>query len=338
MIVTVCGAYRNAGDHLIGARARALLSEFVEKDIVVVDRKSITPDHYDVFNKARAVLLTGGPAYQAGMYPTIYDIDLAKIATPVIPFGLGWKTSVKGTADTFKFKPEALEFITKVHEKIEFSSARDPLTVDVIKKQGIDNILMTGCPAWYDMRFFENKYQFQPEIKTLVLSMPAKMQPGVHDLMAWLTRRFPKARRIASFHHGLVPAPGKVGRERAIDFMKFSAKAMMKGWKIASLAGSLDKLEELYGSADLHLGYRVHAHLFCLSRRKSSILINEDIRGVGQATALGAPIVNVDSKGDIAPIQDVVESHFQNNGEIIARSVETMRETFPTMKHFLSSI
>jgi len=338
MIVTICGAYRNAGDHLIGDRARALLRAHVDPDIVVVDRRSITARDYETFNSARAVLLTGGPAYQKPVYPTVYPIDCDKISRPIVPFGLGWKAAVNVQADQFKFTPAAEAFVRRIHKDIEFSSARDPLTVDVIQSLGIDNVLMTGCPAWYDPGFLGQPYRFEPNVKKIVLSMPAQMRPGVYDLMNWLSERFPHARRVVSFHHGVIPAYNRIGRGRAVEFIKFCMRAIRRGWGVASLAGSLEKLESLYGDADLQVGYRVHAHLFCLSRRISSILINEDARGVGQARALGARSLNVDKRGDIEPIKEAVERHFETRGEQVARGIAVMHETYPTMLRFLRSL
>lgn len=338
MIVTLCGAYRNSGDHLIGDRARALLREHVSSDIVVVDRKAIEPGHYDAFNRARAVLLTGGPAYQRAIYPKVYPLELSRITAPVIPYGLGWKAPVGKAVETFKFEPEAEQFIRDVHARVPWSSARDPLTVQALSQAGVNNVLMTGCPAWYDLASFEQTYAFNEEVKSLVLSMPAQMQPGVRELMEWLTERFPKARRVASFHHGFIPSDDKVGRERAIDFARFSAHAIRRGWRSVSLAGSLEKMQNLYLSADFHIGYRVHAHLLCLSRRIASILINEDTRGAGQAHALGAPSLDLDKTGDVSPIIEAVEFHFKSRGQTVMTSIETMRATYPVMKRFLATL
>ncbi len=337
MIVAICGAYRNAGDHLIGDRGRALLRSYVDPEIITIDRRSIEPGHYDVFNRARAVVLCGGPAYQRAIYPGIYPIERERVTPAIVPYGLGWKGPAKGSPDTFRFKPDAVDFIRAIHGRIEVSSARDPLTVEVLARQGVSNVLMTGCPAWYDLSTFENPYAFKDEVRTLVLSMPPALQPGTFDLMVWLGRRFPKARRVLSFHHGLLPSNTPKGREVARQFVRFSASAMMRGWRVAGLAGSLSKLETLYGSADLHVGYRVHAHLFCLSRRISSILICEDSRGVGQAKAFGSPVLTVDD-GNLDKIKAAVESHFATRGEAVVRSISIMRDTFPTMRRFLASI
>ncbi|ODR97414.1 hypothetical protein AUC69_12450 [Methyloceanibacter superfactus] len=337
MIVTICGAYRNAGDHLIGHRARELLRVHGFADIVTVDRKSIGPEHYDLFNKARAVLLCGGPAYQRGIYPTIYPLERERVTPPIVPYGLGWKWPATKDPETFQFTDEAAAFVSDIHQKIEFSSARDPLTVECLARFGVANVLMTGCPAWYDLESLEKPYAFRDDVRSIVLSMPAKMQPGTYELMAWLTKRFPKARRTLSFHHGLLPSWTPRGREIARDYLMFAGRAILNGWRVESLAESLPKLEALYGDSDLHIGYRVHAHLFCLSRRVSSILISEDSRGVGQAAALGATCLTID-RGTLSPIQNAVEAHFKSRGAEVAHSVETMRETYPTMQRFLATL
>ncbi len=87
MLVTLTGAYRNAGDHLIGHRARALLRKHIDQEIVNIDRRAINEDSYEIFNKAKAVILCGGPAYQAGIYPKVFPISLERITSKVVPMG-----------------------------------------------------------------------------------------------------------------------------------------------------------------------------------------------------------------------------------------------------------
>ena len=45
----------------------------------------------------------------------------------------------------------------------------------------------------------------------------------------------------------------------------------------------------IYDDCDLHIGFRVHAHIYCLSMRKRSVLIEEDGRGAGVNQILGLP-------------------------------------------------
>ena len=337
MIVTLCGAYRNAGDHLIGARARALLRTHVDSDITNVDRKAITADSYEMFNRARVVLLTGGPAYQRSIYPGVYSLELDSISTAVVPYGLGWKARLGKSVEDFQFTTASEEFVRRLHAGVPLSSARDPLTQELLRKLGIDNVLMTGCPAWYDLSYIDVDYSFDGDTKLLVFSMPAVLQPGVLGLLDWLTRRFKRSRRILSFHHGVIPAHTKRGARTALDFVQVAARAVLLGWRVASLAGSLEKMESLYGSADLHVGYRVHAHLLSLSRRVASILINEDARGVGQSLALGSTPISTGS-GNIEPVQSAIEAHFETRGQSVETSVNRMRQTYPRMVEFLTTL
>jgi hypothetical protein len=337
MIVTVCGAYRNAGDHLIGERGRALVRRFVDPEVITVDRRAIGAQEYALFNRARAVLLCGGPAYQREIFPKVYPIERQKVSVPIIPFGLGWKSPVGKSPASFAFQKPALEFVRDIHAAIPVSSARDPLTVEMLGQNGVGNVAMTGCPAWYDLEHFEERFRFIPEPRQVVLSMPAIMQPGVGALLDWLGDRFPKSRRVVSYHHGIIPATTRRGISTGLANTSFAARAIGRGWRIASLAGSLPKLERLYGATDLHVGYRVHAHLFCLSRRIASILINEDSRGEGQARALGTSSLVVGG-GDIGPITEQIDRHFSERGAGVEASVERMRETLPTMREFLGSI
>lgn len=337
MIVTIGGAYRNSGDHLIGDRARSLLRRFVDDDVVAIDRRAIDDSAYDLFNRARAVMLAGGPAYQRKIYPAIYPLDLRRVKVPVIPYGLGWKAPAGKAIENFEFSPESLDFIRQVHSGIELSSVRDPLTLDVLNHNGVSNVVMTGCPAWYDLEHFDTPYRFSPEVKTLVLSMPAVMQPGVFELLEWLTKEFPRARRVISFHHGILPARTRSGLRVGRQNAAFALSAIRRGWSVASLAGSLKKMERLYTAADLHIGYRVHAHLLCLSRRRASILINEDARGVGQARALEAGNLTV-GNDKIATYQKAVLDHLSSGGKQVENSIEIMRATLPTMQRFLSTL
>ena len=49
----------------------------------------------------------------------------------------------------------------------------------------------------------------------------------------------------------------------------------------------------IYDDCDLHIGFRVHAHIYNLSRRNYSILVSEDIRGAGVNQTLGLENIGV---------------------------------------------
>lgn len=330
MIVTVRGAYKNAGDHLIGRRAHALLARHVDDDIQTIDRKAITDDSYELMNRARAVLLTGGPAYQRKIHPDIYPIDLDRVKVPVVAYGLGWKDKVDGDPSEFEFTQESLEFVRRIHADATLqSSTRCYQTKDALAHNGVDNVLMTGCPVWYNEARLEEDYRFPSQVRRLVFSMPARPRGDTIAIARHLAKRFPHAERYLAFQAGIRHP------NRRVTVRRYAAIAAASRWgfKPVSFESDAGAMMSFLSATDLHVGYRVHAHLYSLSERITSVLFSEDSRGVGQAAATGGRTVLA-----AAPIHDKlaeIDRVLDSKGEPVARSVEVMRETHPTMLRFL---
>jgi hypothetical protein len=337
MIVTITGAFKNAGDYLIGDRARKLIRAHVDADVVDINRKSITDVHYDLFNKSRVVLLTGGPAYQKMVYPKIYPIDLDRINVPVIPFGLGWKGKLDQLPQDFEFTAPAADFVKRVHtDQSRFSSARDFLTVEVLGNHGVENVEMTGCPAWYDESKLNDDFVFNKSVKVLVFSMPAMAHDQVPEILAGLAKRFPKAKKYISFQAGFKSTHST----RSQEFSKWNRSIILSslryGYRPISFESNFEKFTEIMSQADFHIGYRVHSHIFCLSQRKSSVLIAEDSRGVGQAQAMGGQaLLGTASSSEVL---SAVDDLFNTRGVSVELSINTMRGTHQTMIHFLNQL
>ena len=64
-------------------------------------------------------------------------------------------------------------------------------------------------------------------------------------------------------------------------------------YEIDTISGSSEGFQQ-YETCDLHIGFRVHAHIYNLSMGTPSILINEDARGNGVNDALGLRNVSID--------------------------------------------
>jgi hypothetical protein len=335
MIVIITGAYKNAGDHLIGYCAKKLLSEFVDADIRVVDRKNIVEESYSLFNRANAVLLCGGPAYQKKIYPNIYNLDLRKITVPVIPFGLGYKDSLVNSK--FEFTQPSLEFIQKIHDQLKYSSARDLKTVDALVSHGINNVLMTGCPVWYDLQKIDSEFVRPLQIKKVVVSNPAKLNIGFFKFLFFVSKKFPDAQKTLCFHHGIYVGNtlGELRMTRSNLFMAMAGFVL--GFDLISIKGSESNMRQVYDNADFHLGYRVHAHLYSLSQRHYSVLISEDMRGVSQSISVGFdPILANDP--DFLKKTDSLIDRMLSSDDLMAMVALRMRTSFKVMKTFLSSI
>lgn len=337
MIVTLTGAYKNAGDHLIGWRARELLREHVDSEIVNVDRKAITEEHYDLFNRARAVLLTGGPAYQRNLYPTIYPLNLERIRVPVIPYGLGWRDRLGAQPEAFEFASEALQFLQSIHsDKTRFSSARCPLTMRLLEANEVSNAAMTGCPAWYDESKLDMDFEWPSEIRRIVFTAPANKIADTAALLRWLRRRFPRATINLVFQAGLRSSHSKRGAEFTRWNIALAAQSALVGIRTIDASGSERKLRELLAAADLHIGYRVHSHLFCVSQRIASILIAEDTRGEGQNLALSLP--QLTSKDSLAGKQQSIANFLDSSGSVMNAAVEQTRQSHGEMLRFLRQL
>lgn len=335
--MTLTGAFKNAGDYLIGHRARALLAKHVHAEAIDINRKAITESHYDLFNSARAVLLTGGPAYQEKVYPNVFDLDLTKIKVPVLAYGLGWKGKLGQEPEDFRFSQDAENFVQAIHRnQTLFSSARDHLTVRMLEVNGVSNVWMTGCPAWYDETKLEQDFEFDGNPKTVVLSMPAVPQEQVPTLMAKLASRFPNAKRYLSFQAGYSSTHSKKGAEYTRWNRAMLLRGLIYGFKPVEFAGNFEKFAGFMAKADFHIGYRVHSHIFCISQRKGSILIAEDSRGIGQVAAMGG--VALSARDTNQAIAEAVDDFFDSQGVQVQSAVETMRATHGRMLEFLAQI
>lgn len=334
-LITVTGAFRNSGDYLIGHRARALLGAHTDHEIIDINRKSITDETYKTLNQAKAVLLTGGPAYQAAIYPGVYDLDLSKIEVPVIPFGLGWKGKLGQTPNEFTFLPEAQKFVKQIHSGAMHSSARDHLTVQMLSNLGMKNVMMTGCPAWYNEDKLAMDFVFKP-IQTLVFSMPAVTQETVLPLLKYLAKKFPKAKKYLAFNAGLESTRSKDADLITKWNKKVALLAKLMGFQSVSYQSDFARFVEIQQSVDLHVGFRVHSHIFSLSERIASVLIAEDSRGVGQLQAMGSEVLT--SKQSAAEIIQSIDQVVANKGDLVQRAIEQMRGTHPKMLQFISQL
>jgi hypothetical protein len=335
VLITLTGAFKNAGDYLIGHRARTLLGNHLEHEIVDLNRKSLTPESYKLLNSASAVLLTGGPAYQDSIYPGVYNLDLTKLEVPVLAYGLGWKGKLGQTPESFSFKPEAAGFVKQIHQTELYSSARDHLTVEVLNRLGVQNVAMTGCPAWYDESKLDVDYSFSP-VKRLMFSMPAVPQESVLPLLKALAKRFPKAEKLIAFNAGYKSTRSKNNAEYTRWNYLTIAKAALLGFKPVSFESDFDKFQTTMSSLDLHIGYRVHSHIFCLSQRITSMLIAEDSRGVGQLQAMGSPVLT--SEQPVAELVAALDYLIDSKGEAVSSAIATMRATHPKMLGFIEQL
>lgn len=272
-------ALRNAGDALIFERGRKLIEafrpseplEFAEGWRPLADQVPAA-----VLRAARAVIVVGGPGYGNGLaarYPLGLDPELHP---PLVFLALG-SAIVPGTAAqiaSFGFDAPSRTFLDAVAARSPFLGTRDRLTAGILERAGFERVLMTGDPAWYDLRRLDAPIHRPSTIGRIAFTPPAN--PVFFDQAVRLARALAAAFPVAA---------GAVVHHRGVQ-RPFAALARELGWDDVDITGSADGFAH-FDTADLHVGYRVHAHLYAISHGIPTYLVAEDSRGVGMLQTLG---------------------------------------------------
>lgn len=148
---------------------------------------------------------------------------------------------------------------------------------------------MTGCPVWYDTEHLGEKMKIPDEINKIVFTTPANkiylnQSMNVIELLAEL---FNDAKKYCSFHRG-IEEDEYTSKSKELFYKKIADEAEHHGFIVKNTSYDTNKLD-FYQDCDLHVGYRVHGHLYFLAHRLPSILIEEDGRGRGANESLGLP-------------------------------------------------
>lgn len=279
-VALLIGAYKNAGDFLISQRAKKLIEVAVPSvEIIEISRKEIV-QKLELINSCDHIIFSGGPIYlnDINRYLEVQDIN-ALLDKPVMIIGGGWN-GLNGFSQApykYAFKSKTKDFLLRV-EKESGLSCRDIHTFRTLKKEQITNVVLTGCPAWYDERYvrshtFKNANM---EINTIAISDPALKGHShlVKKVVEYLRKKYLHTKIIVVFHRGV---------DASTDLYKYLVENNIE---IKDISNSSQGFS-IYDRCDLHLGFRVHAHIYNLSIRNRSILIEEDGRGAGVNQTLG---------------------------------------------------
>lgn len=120
----------------------------------------------ELLNSYELIVFGGGPGFQKDLYPTRMPFvsALELVDTPMIIMGWGWKGNNCNKQNIYRkgqFHSHMLDFIKHVSDSKRISiSCRDWYTISMLKEQGIANAVMSGFPAWYNVKIIE-KLAFQ---------------------------------------------------------------------------------------------------------------------------------------------------------------------------------
>lgn len=287
-------AKKNVGDFLIWERAKELLEKHTkEYEFLVLEGWKSLDNRLAEINKTKAVIICGGPGYQKDFYPRVYPFlkHIAKIESPIIPFGLGWGGEPMYRPDKFSFNDASRSILSYIHKKCKATSCRDVITKNILDRYGFKNAIMTGDPSWYDLKSIGRRFERPRNINRVVVTPPADaiFYEQAVTLMEMLKDVFRNAEFFLVFHRGMKPDK-YTSRGEARYLQKLKREAEKMSYQTVNAAYDTSKIE-FYRKCDLHAGYRVHGHICFLSIRKPSFLLQEDGRGLGFSKSLGLPDV-----------------------------------------------
>lgn len=289
------GSVKNAGDFLIVKRTIQLLKAvYPNCEIQTYIRTNNLSEYLQEINKSDALIFAGGPVFSPDIYPIGIPLidDLKKITTRFFTIGLGWyaKNNLDSTVyDNYKFSSDTNTLVERMH-KDAYISCRDWYTFRLLKNQGFNHLRMTGCPAWYSIEDVNNvnlRSNINYLFKNICISDPAYSinTERSFNLALYVREKFPSSEINFIFHRGIYS--DKYTTEQRAQ----KNKALIKQLKtlninIYDISYSAEGFN-IYDNCDLHIGFRVHAHIYNLSKRNISILLEEDGRGCGANEALG---------------------------------------------------
>jgi hypothetical protein len=248
----------------------------------------------------------GGPALQKNMYPGIYKLrdNLDDIKIPIIIMGIGWKSMKGEWGDTYNYtlNSSTLQLLNKVERSGFLSSVRDYHTLNVLQIKGYKNVLMTGCPAYYDREYLNKGLNISKDINKVSFSLGVSfvesksMENVMKNLILELQKKFKNKYFEVVFHHSLdksnllkYNSASEYHNKKHNEFAKWLESNNIS---YVDISGSAENLINYYSNVDLHIGFRVHAHIFMNSISKYSILISEDGRAKGVEKTINGIVLN----------------------------------------------
>lgn len=210
-------------------------------------------------------------------YPYLKELVGSGIPFSVIAAGTGLQ--VEENIDIYStFSPESIALLKDVNDKAVVFTTRGAISQDFCLKIGLDKAVFSGDVAFYDKRFDDLRFEKGFECKKIVVSDPHRplcyLEP-MKVLICGLRDLFPGAEIIVAQH----------GVNRTVD--DYCAKNSIKTEKIYE-----DRFSglKIYDEADIHVGFRIHAHVSALKRRKYSYLLEQDGRGCDYGVSINKKI------------------------------------------------
>lgn len=290
-------AFKNFGDFLIFERGLNLVQRLKPNVEILIGDASESLEAQ--FNKAElkminAIVVPGGPGIRRDAFPNIYPLSECVFRERIPTYFLGAGCKIY---PYFKNK-ELLPFSSKTKFLFDYLCTFAPIGVRDIVTYRVLSLKkypaqLNGCPAWYSHKRVKN-FSIK-NIKKIIFSTPAYAENAFQfiKILKKFRQKNPEIECVVSFNHGVPQShqnsAWNIKRKMEFFILEWARK---HGCKIADMSGPAINYD-IYDDSDVHIGYRVHTHIYFLSMGMPSFLITEDSRGCGVLETLNTPgVVN----------------------------------------------
>jgi hypothetical protein len=335
------GAISNAGDFLIFERGKRLLETYLvgKYNFAYLRRNEKIRGHYD------ALIVLGGPIITPCMHPQANTIGeyIQDKNIPVICLGIGINSRKSEIYGNFFKDTISIDFWKRVSNSSGLFSVRDKATFEALNYYRIAPTL-TGCPALFDLDYIEKGIDTirKERVQNVLVTFPYIPDRLIRRLLRrrdnglFLTLYLVVLLKlnIGDKEISLVAQHG--WNTRAMRTIRFVSKLI--GIRTVDMSGKrIDSLPEVT-DADIHIGTRLHSHIFFLSRGKPSFLFNVDSRTDGFLKMIGTPSDEFTPSGVkrlVRQFQEMVDGGDYSAFDYVP---EKIRELHQVMQDFINRI
>ena len=297
---------RNIGDNLITHSFIKLILNFDKNFRPIIHFREQSLISYSKKNKQ--IIYAPGFSIVNDTYPNNFklfpSLDRLKYFFPIGCSFQHQLPSMKSFLD-YKYNQKSLKFLNYITQINGEIGCRDQLIVDLLKRNNIP-AFYSGDMAIYDKKFINKEFKPPKEIKSLVISIGHHQiyYDQLLELLIFLKKKYTNAKLFISLHS----RPSNL-------HLSLATTAIKLGFNILNLSGDISNLE-MYENIDIHIGYRLHGHIYFLSQRKPSILLVEDARSYGLSRTSGTKTgcidafdekLNLPNKKAVNQVKDLLE-------------------------------
>lgn len=206
-------------------------------------------------------------------YPSLKSIISSNISYGVLAAGTSIEYKYKENI-LEQFSEDTISTLKRINKEAIFFNTRGVLSQLVCSKMGLHRVEFAGDIAFYDKRYSQKAFIPLNQVRRIAISdphYPNWFLPSLEYLFSQLKDLFPNS-EIHILQHGRNFIVEEFCKKHSINFTPIF-KDLKQG------------LEE-YNNFDLHVGFRVHAHVSMLKRRKPSYLLEQDGRGIDYGLTL----------------------------------------------------